>query len=76
MRDPRDGVPLPLDKWSATMWRKAEAARDRIMHGHGTEEDWIFESRPTIATWRKPLRLDEVNQMADTREARERPGRP
>lgn len=26
--------------------------------------------------WRKPLRIDEVNQMASTPEARSRQGRP
>jgi hypothetical protein len=63
-----------------------EALRDRIMHGAGTEEPWFMENpvefqgetgKVMIAgNWRKPLRLDEVNQMSPTPEVRKRPGRP
>ena len=76
--------------WSPTKWRKAEAIRDRIMRGVGTDEPWITEdilrvsglimrdghNLPTIAVhWRKPLSLAEVAQMAPTPEMRARPGR-
>ena len=67
------------------MWRKMEALRDQIMHGVGTDEPWYLEDpvefqgetgKPMIAgNWRKPLRIDEVNQMAPTPEVRAREGR-
>lgn len=73
-------------RWSATVWRKMEALRDRIMRGAGTQESWFLEDpqefadetgyNPVSAQWRKPLRLDEVNQMAPTLEVIARPGRP
>ena len=53
------------------------------MHGVRTSEPWFCEDMTGIlgATavavhYRKPLRLDEVNQMAPTSEVRARPGRP
>ena len=63
-----------------------EALRDRILFGCGTDESWFMEDpvefqaetgKVMIAgNWRKPLRLDEVNQMAPTLEVYARPGRP
>jgi hypothetical protein len=61
-----------------------EALRDRIMHGCGTDDPWFldeeflrdFESTAVAAHWRKPLRVDETNQLAPTREVLARPGRP
>jgi hypothetical protein len=59
-----------------------EALRDRIMFKTGTEEPWYLDQEfladfpnARSANWRKPLRLDEVNQMADTPEVRQRRGR-
>ncbi len=80
----KGGRPVPVDRWSATMRRYVEKARDTIMRGVGTDEDWIEETmdsgiagHPVITTtFRKPLRIDEINQMADTPEVRERKGRP
>lgn len=48
------------------------------MRGLGTDEPWINEPGPggRVMTWRKPLRIDEINQMAQTIEVRERLGRP
>lgn len=70
-------------RWSPTKWRKAEAARDRVMRGLGTDEEYIMEEmtmmlgeRAVSVHWRKPLRIDEIPRMAATREVRERPGRP
>lgn len=67
------------------MWRNMIALRDRIMRGVGSDEPWYLENpvefedavgRPMIAgNWRKPLRIDEVNQMAPTLEVRARQGR-
>ena len=59
------------------MWRRMEAVRDRIMYGAGTDEPWFQEVTPHgfAATWRKPLSIEEVNQMAATAEVRERLGR-
>ena len=69
-------------RWSPTKWRKAEALRDRIMRGVGTDEDWIVEDmsadyglQAVAVHYRRPLRIDEVNQMAPTVEVRDRPGR-
>jgi hypothetical protein len=59
-----------------------EAVRDRIMRGIGTDEPWVVEemsavigARAIAVHYRRPLRIDEVNQMAPTDEARVRPGR-
>jgi hypothetical protein len=59
------------------MHRRIEAVRDRIFRGVGTDEPLIEEDMPLLQTrqWRKPLRIDEVNRMADTPEARQRPER-
>lgn len=74
---------MPVLRWSPTKWRKAEAVRDRIMWGLGTDEPYIVEEMSNVlglraisVHWRKPLRLDEVPLMAPTEEVRARPGRP
>lgn len=74
---------MPVLRWSPTKWRKAEAARDRVMRGLGTDEAFIVEDmagmlgdRAISVHWRKPLRIDEVNRMAPTTEVVARPGRP
>lgn len=52
------------------------------MRGIGTDEpyattDPIEGGFVMVAMhWRKPLRIDEINQMAPTPEVRERKGRP
>ena len=48
------------------------------MRGVGTDEALIPDEAPTIVSvqWRKPLRIDEVNRMAETPEVKERRGRP
>ena len=54
------------------------------MFGHGTDEPWFYDAEfygdnkeyAIAAHWRKPLRIDEVNLLADTPEIRERRGRP
>lgn len=68
------------------MRRRAEAIRDRIFRGVGTEEPFIEENyaemraaigvAPSAAHWRKPLSIPEINRMAPTDEVRERKGRP
>ena len=65
-------------RWSTTTWRRIEATRDRIMRGVGTDEALIPDEGPTTVSvqWRKPLRIDEVNRMAETPEVRTREGRP
>lgn len=62
-------------RWSATTWRKLEKLRDRIMFGCGTEEPWFQEEGSVTVQWRKPLRIDEINQLAATTEVRHREGR-
>jgi len=63
-------------RWSATTWRKIEAARDRIMFGLGTGEPYVEERGTMSVHWRRPLSIEEINQMAPTEEVRERRGRP
>jgi hypothetical protein len=60
------------------MHRNIEHVRDRVLRGAGTEEAVIETTdAPLVASrqWRKPLRLDEINRLAPTREVRLRPGR-
>jgi hypothetical protein len=56
--------------------RQAEAACDKIMRGVGTDEKLITEKGGVCMHYRKPLRLDEIAQMAPVPEVRERKGRP
>jgi hypothetical protein len=58
------------------MMRKAEALRDKIMLGVGTDEPFATEQGNWAMHWRKPLRVDEAARMKPTQEVRERPGRP
>ena len=68
------------------MRRRAEAMRDRIFRGVGTEEPFIEENyaemrdaigaEPSAAHWRKPLSIMEINRMAPTEDVRARRGRP
>lgn len=63
------------------MRRRAEAQAHKILDRIGTSEPLIYEdmtaTNPStiIATWRKPLSIEEVNQMGVTPEVRLRPGR-
>ncbi len=73
---------MPVLRWSSTTWRKLEAMRDETARGLGTTEPWYMEhmadqlGEAAIAVhYRKPLRVDEVNQMAPTEEVRQRAGR-
>lgn len=70
-------------RWSPTKWRKAEAIRDRIMQGVGTDEPWVIEEmtqmlgeRAVAVHYRRPLRIDEIARMAPTPEVLSRLGRP
>jgi hypothetical protein len=79
--------PLPVLRWSPTLRRRIEKIRDGIMRGVGTEEPLFEEILPDevalrefgktaiSVSWRKPLRIDEVNQLVPTEEVRQRPGR-
>lgn len=74
--------PVSVLRWSPTLWRRMEALRDRILFGLGTREPVIAvanEERAVLAVtmqWRKPLSIEEVNQLADTPDVRARAGRP
>lgn len=53
------------------------------MHGVGTDEVYVIEEmskqfgeRAVSVHYRKPLRIDEIAQMAPTEEVLVRPGRP
>ena len=80
------GKPIGVLRWSPTIWRRMEALRDRIMRQIGTTEAIIpedvlamaaaFGQSPAAMHWRKPLSIEEVNQMAQTPEVVERKGRP
>ena len=78
-----DGSPVQVSSWSQNARRKIEHARDLIFRQIGTDEPLIEENaqsslnRPIVSVnWRKPLRIEEVNQMAQTPEVKQRPGRP
>jgi hypothetical protein len=73
---------VSLLRVSASTWRKFEAVRDQVMRGAGTQEPWFQEDLTDIlgeaaaaVHYRKPLRLDEISQLAATAEVRSRPGR-
>lgn len=78
-----NGKPLLVLRWSNTRWRQLEAIRDRIMFGCGTDEPWFYDEEfygdrwatAITAHWRKPLRIEEINQMAETPDVRWREGR-
>ncbi len=80
----RRGKPVEVLRWSLTMHRAVEAARDRIFAGCGTDEplyesgldEWPPGHSPVTRQWRKPLTIEEVARMAPTPEVRERKGRP
>jgi len=69
-------APFLVSSWDRTIWRRVEALRDKMMDRIGTKEALIAEHTPKIATWRKPLSLEEVNRMAPTPDVRRREGRP
>lgn len=79
--DASTGRPTPTLRWSATVRRRAEHLRDRILRGLGTDEPLIEEdygrirAGATTVSWRRPLRIEEINQMGQTAEVRQRPGR-
>ena len=75
-RSPHDGSPLPVLRWSPNKTRRIEAIRDLILLNLGTSEALIPDHTRLIMTWRKPLSLEEINQLAQTPEVRARPGRP
>jgi hypothetical protein len=56
--------------------RKAEHLRDKILRGVGTDEPFVTEQGIFVMHYRRPLRIDEVNQMAQTPEVKARMGRP
>lgn len=76
--------PVPVLRWSPTVHRRIEAARDRILSRIGTAETMMeagigeFPNGNARVTrqWRKPLSIVEINRMAPTPEVRARPGRP
>lgn len=78
-----DGRPVPVLSWSPNARRRIEHRRDLMFRQIGTDEPLIEETapqavfnRPIVAvSWRKPLRIDEVNQLAPTPEVKQRPGR-
>jgi hypothetical protein len=77
------GPPVPVLRWSPNARRKIEAARDALFRQIGTDEPLYEESMVDVwgpdartVSWRKPLRIEEVNQMAPTPDVRERKGRP
>jgi hypothetical protein len=74
---------VPVLRWSPARWQKAEAARDNVTFGLGTDDPWFteemsaqFGAAAIAVHWRKPLRIDEVNRLAPTPEVRHRQGRP
>jgi len=58
------------------MRRLIEATRDKLLIRIGTTEKLVEERLLRSVHWRKPLRIDEINRMAQTVEVRRREGRP
>ena len=56
--------------------QQLDKIRDEILKSLGTRETIIPDHTTAALTWRKPLRIDEINKMAPTPEVRARPGRP
>lgn len=88
-QDLKHGCPRPVLSLSLTKRREMDHLRDTVFRGIGTDEPVIEEDLQRMAgelrmdpgmivsrQWRKPLRIDEIAQMADTPEVRARPGRP
>lgn len=75
---------MSVVRWTRQQMRQIEAMKDRIFAMCGSPEPAIvadiheFPALNTRVTmqWRKPLSIEEVAQMADTPEVRERRGRP
>lgn len=67
---------------SPTILRRLESYKNSIFRNIGSSEAVIpveGEERAMLKVtlqWRKPLSFGEVNQMAQTPEVRDRPGRP
>lgn len=73
---------MPVLRWGPTKWRRAEALRDKIMRGVGTDEEWVTEEMSdelgmavSAVHYRRPLRIDEIARMAPTPEVKAREGR-
>ena len=73
---------VPVLRWSPNARRKIEAARDAIFRQIGTTEPLVeeegvspFGAHIVSINWRKPLRIEEVNQMGQTPEVKARLGR-
>ena len=79
LRNPSTGRPVPLVRWTGNHWTRAEAIRDKVMAGLGTDEPFIletFEKQSGIAPhWRRPLSVSEIGRMGVTDAVRQRPGR-
>lgn len=65
----------PVERWNRANRRLAEMLMTRILEKLGTEEKIIPENTERAMQWRKPLSVEEINQMAPTQEVRARPGR-
>jgi hypothetical protein len=75
--EPGSRMPVPVLRWSPTAHRKAEAIRDRITRGLGNlDQPWFQEIGAVAVHYRRPLRLDEINQLAQTPDVQARQGRP
>lgn len=72
----RNRQPARLSSLDGRDIRRLEAMRDQIMRGIGTDEPWVEEPGHIAINWRRPLRIEEINQLAPRdRFVRERPGR-
>jgi hypothetical protein len=65
-----------VSRWDRTLRRKAEHICEKILRHLGTNESVIHEPGTVAPHWRKPLRLEEINELAPTPDVRKRKGRP
>lgn len=73
---------MPVLRWSPNDRRRIEAARDQLFRQIGTDEPLYEEDMRSLlgaqavtVNWRKPLRIEEINQLAPTPDVRARRGR-
>lgn len=61
--DRESNKPIKASQWSPTLLRTMLALRDKLMRDVGTG-DWVTEPGGLSMHWRRPLRIDEVSQLA------------
>lgn len=69
------GGPILRSAWTMHADALVRHTAEHIMGRIGTKEELIEDDTRRVRTWRKPLSMIEINQLAPTAEVRRRPGR-